>query len=122
MIFAVSAQPNLPQAPLALLDLLLKKGAHMTEYAILALLIRQALGPADAAGQLPRLALSWTLAVLYAATDELHQGFVAGRTATPVDVGIDAVGALVGLLTLLAAHRIRGAVDRSTARTAQRDH
>ena len=31
--------------------------------------------------------------VLYAATDELHQGFVGGRHASVVDVGIDAIGA-----------------------------
>jgi hypothetical protein len=32
------------------------------------------------------------LAVLYAASDELHQGFVAGRHAAAVDVGIGAAG------------------------------
>jgi len=37
---------------------------------------------------------AWALAVavLYAITDELHQGFVAGRHPAVVDVGIDATG------------------------------
>ena len=39
-----------------------------------------------------------TLAVLYAITDELHQGFVAGRHPSPVDVGIDATGALIAVV------------------------
>ena len=43
---------------------------------------------------------AWALAVavLYAITDELHQGFVAGRHASPVDVGIDATGALLAIV------------------------
>ena len=48
-----------------------------------------------AARQRPvRWSWAWALAlaVLYAASDELHQGFVAGRHAAAVDVGIDATG------------------------------
>ena len=37
------------------------------------------------------------LAVLYAITDELHQGFVAGRHPSAVDVGIEAAGALIAV-------------------------
>jgi len=42
---------------------------------------------------------AWALAltVLYAITDELHQGGVAGRDASAGDVGIDAAGALLAL-------------------------
>ena len=41
-----------------------------------------------------------TLAVLYAITDEFHQGGVAGRHAAAVDVGIDAAGALVAVMAI----------------------
>jgi VanZ family protein len=37
------------------------------------------------------------LAVLYAITEELHHGFVAGRHESAADVGIDAVGAAVAV-------------------------
>jgi VanZ family protein len=37
------------------------------------------------------------LTVGYAISDELHQGFVANRHPSPVDVGIDAVGALIAV-------------------------
>ena len=37
----------------------------------------------------------------YAATDELHQHFIRGRHASPVDVAIDAVGVALGMLVWL---------------------
>jgi VanZ family protein len=37
-------------------------------------------------------------ALAYAASDELHQHFVRGRHAAPVDVAIDAVGIAAGLV------------------------
>jgi VanZ family protein len=60
----------------------------MTEYAILAVLLVRALGS---------YAWAFGLAVTYAASDEVHQLFVRGRHGSPIDVGIDAVGALIGL-------------------------
>ena len=46
----------------------------------------------------------WRSAVFcafYAATDELHQFFVPGRVASPVDVAIDTVGAILGIVILI---------------------
>jgi VanZ family protein len=40
------------------------------------------------------------LAILYAITDEFHQGFVAGRHESAVDVGIDAAGALIAVVAV----------------------
>ena len=97
LIFVLSAQPDLPRAPSSLLDLLLKKGAHLTEYAVLAVLVRHALGPPLRLGVRPRVGLAWGITVLYAVTDEIHQAFVPGRTATVTDVAIDGLGALLGL-------------------------
>ncbi|HXW84167.1 MAG TPA: VanZ family protein [Candidatus Binataceae bacterium] len=68
---------------------LIRKCAHFTEYAILFwLLIR---GPM--AGR-PYLALG--LCVLYALSDEGHQIFVPGRTASLYDVALDSTGAAFG--------------------------
>ena len=47
---------------------------------------------------LEREAPALALGVLYAASDELHQAFVRGRHASPIDVAIDTVGLLIGLL------------------------
>ena len=39
--------------------------------------------------------------VLYAASDEFHQSFVPGRSPSIVDVGIDSLGVLTGILAVL---------------------
>jgi len=42
--------------------------------------------------------LAWGLCIFYAITDEIHQSFVPGRGPRVLDVGIDALGTLLGLL------------------------
>jgi len=88
VIFALSSIPHLG-TDLGTWDLVLRKCAHVTEYAVLAFLLARALD---------REAPALALAVLYAASDEFHQSFVRGRHASPVDVAIDTVGVLIGLL------------------------
>jgi VanZ family protein len=90
VIFAFSSIPSL-NSGLGTWDYVLRKGAHMTEYAILAVLLVRATG-----------SYVWALvfSVSYAATDELHQTFVRGRHGSPIDVAIDAAGALIGLAIL----------------------
>jgi VanZ family protein len=87
VIFAFSSIPSL-NSGLGTWDYVLRKGAHMTEYAVLACLLVRALGS---------FGWAFALAVPYAATHEFHQTFVRGRHGTPVDVAIDGVGALIGL-------------------------
>jgi VanZ family protein len=91
VIFTLSAIPSLSTG-LGTWDTILRKGAHLTEYAVLGGLLYRALG---------REALALVVGIAYAATDELHQYFVRGRHATPVDVAIDAVGVAVGMLLWL---------------------
>lgn len=77
-----------------------RKGAHMTEYAILAILIYTWLGR----WQMSRLRMfcaAVILASLYACSDEVHQLFVAGRAGRASDVLIDSAGAVVGLALFL---------------------
>ena len=91
VIFALSAVPHLSSG-LGTWDYVLRKCAHVTEYAILGALLLRALGrevPAFLAG------------VAYAASDELHQHFVSGRHSSAVDVAIDAAGLTLGLLAWL---------------------
>jgi len=94
LIFALSGVPSLG-TDLGVWDTVLRKLAHATEYAILAVLLTRALSPPAA----------WLGAVAFAVTDELHQALVPGRAARPLDVAIDATGALVGLLVLRQLRR-----------------
>jgi VanZ like protein len=90
VIFALSSIPSLSTG-LGLWDTVLRKLAHTGEYLVLGALLFRALGmatPAMLAG------------VAYAATDELHQHFVRGRHASPVDVGIDTLGLVAGILAV----------------------
>lgn len=77
------------------LHLLLRKAAHFTEYAVLALLWT---------GVLPRgksrLLLAFLLTTAYAVSDEIHQAFVPNRGPSPFDVLIDAAGAFTALAGL----------------------
>jgi VanZ family protein len=88
VIFALSSVPGLGTG-LGTWDLLLRKLAHVTEYAILGLLVVRAVG-----GALPAFALG----VAYAISDEIHQTFVPGRRGAPLDVLIDAAGVAAGIL------------------------
>jgi VanZ family protein len=100
MIFTFSAIPSL-NSGLGGWDYVLRKCAHMTEYAILAVLFRRAIG---------RDAPALLLASAYAVTDEFHQTLVPGRHGTLVDWAIDTVGALLGL-ALLRCWRRRGRAE-----------
>src|SRR5690349_2339955 len=82
LIFFLSAQPDL-NSGLGTWDLVLRKLAHMTEYALLFVLWRRALPGAS-----PWAAAA--IAIGYAITDELHQTQVEGRHGAPVDVLVDA--------------------------------
>jgi VanZ family protein len=88
LIFALSSVPHLSSG-LGTWDYILRKCAHVTEYAILGALLLRALG---------REVPAFLTGLAYAASDELHQHFVAGRHGSPVDVAIDAIGITFGLL------------------------
>ena len=109
LIFAFSAQPDLPRVPQSLVDLLVKKAAHTAEYAILAVLILRTSVPATGGLTRNPLLITWSLAVLYAVSDEIHQSVVPGRTAAALDVLIDGLGAALGLTVLHVVRRRRPA-------------
>ena len=88
LIFALSSIPDLGTG-LGGWDLVLRKLGHAAEFAVLGALLARAFGrswPAVAAG------------VVYAISDEVHQSFVAGREASALDVAIDVVGVVAGVL------------------------
>ena len=99
-------QALLPWATLSQLEFLHwlgRKTGHVTEYAILAWLWQRAFFKSGPAG-LPRSAQALSafgLTVAYAIFDELHQGWTGQRTASPLDVGLDAFGG-AGALTVVS--------------------
>ena len=83
---------------------LVRKAAHFTEFMALGQAVSCVLacalrgGPSWRAG-----ALALVLCALYAAADEYHQLFVAGRSGAVKDVMIDCGGALTGIVLSLIA-------------------
>ena len=91
----------LPGAAPATLDLLhgaIRKLGHVSEFAVLALLWYRSLTWGQQARK-PKAALTTlVLTIAFAGLDETHQAFVATRTASVIDVGWDALGALCGVV------------------------
>lgn len=105
VIFALSATPNLRVAQADDLDFIVRKAGHMAAFGILAVLLWRALGWSGA-----RRTMAWSLllTIAYAASDEFHQSFTAGRHASPMDVGIDSTGAAIALVAVVVWLHWRG--------------
>lgn len=84
-----------------------RKAAHMTEYAVLAVLILNGLYQfSPFAHRRSYYLLTQAGTSLYAATDEFHQRFVPGRSGNLMDVGIDSVGAVIALLIVFGLTKV----------------
>jgi len=93
VIFGFSSIPGKEMPSFGSWDLIVKKGAHVFGYALLALSLWYAQG-----FDRHRAWLALVLAVLYAVSDEFHQSFIAGRHPSWVDaLVIDGGGAAFAL-------------------------
>ncbi len=103
--------PHSPEETIVLIHGIIRKLAHVTEYFALGLLLYRAIH-----GQFESLKLSHgiiysLIIVLFCALgDEYHQSFVATRTSSIVDVGIDTFGGFLGLCVILLWNRTRRTV------------
>jgi VanZ family protein len=94
VIFGFSSITARDMPNFGLWDLIVKKGAHVLGYGLLALALWYSQG-----FDRRRWWLVLLLAVLYALSDEFHQSFVPGRHPSWVDaLVIDGSGAGLGLL------------------------
>lgn len=91
------------------MEFLLRKCAHMTEYAILGILIDIQMHCYQLFQKERKYVIAAVILVmLYACTDEFHQLFVAGRSGQFRDVMIDTCGGLIGILVYqVVKHRRR---------------
>lgn len=78
-----------------------RKAAHMTEYCALAIAISFPLYVYKVRG-IWLVLLAGMVCVGFAGLDEYHQSFVGGRGPSVKDVGIDSIGALIGIILVQA--------------------
>ena len=100
----------LPSASPETLDLLhavIRKGMHLLEFGVLALLWYRALSRSRTIWHGRMAVMALILVVSYAGLDEIHQLFVPGRTGTVMDVGWDSLGAAFALTVRHAIWRSR---------------
>ncbi len=97
LVFCLSHQPQLPTTPGG------DKTAHVIAYAILGFLCARALTSFDRG---LRWALATAASTLYGMTDEWHQSFVPGRTASGADLVADGIGAAIGAALFVGGHWI----------------
>ncbi len=86
----------------SVLHLPIRKFAHMSEYALLAITAMWAFY-----GMNKRYIIAFVVSVLFAVSDELHQLYVPDRAGTFVDVFIDAAGMCIGLIFYKVISRVR---------------
>lgn len=107
VIFAFSSIPSEDMPNFGGFDFSIKKFGHAFGYALLALAYRCGLERTDqvqasfisSVMHRNRSITAWLLAILFAATDELHQSFVPGRNPSLWDIFLfDNGGAILGLL------------------------
>ena len=103
-IFFLSSIPSLETPLTGTAGLLLRKGGHAVVFAVFFLLTRRSLQhflrEKESASATPPALL---LTLLFAAGDEWHQSLVPGRVGTPLDVGIDFLGAVLVITFLPGA-------------------
>jgi VanZ family protein len=91
-IFWLSSIPNLKSGLEQ--DFILRKIAHILEYAILTFLFLRALTKENLSiGKIVISSIVFSL--FYALTDEYHQTFIFGREGSLGDVGINSIGILI---------------------------
>ena len=84
-----------------LVHFLMRKGAHLTEYAILGWLIFRVIRGISTQPVMISFLIAVSICFAYACLDEFHQSFVPSRTASFRDVTYDSVGGTIGCLMYL---------------------
>jgi VanZ family protein len=94
VIFFLSSLPIIQDDSFETLDFIVKKSAHVIEYAVLFLLLSNALKPSQ-----KRFQNAFIIGLLYAFSDEIHQLFTPGRGGSLRDVLLfDNLGLILGWL------------------------
>lgn len=87
-----------------------RKCAHAAEYAVLGMLLMGAIS--EEKFRKKQIGICFGIGVCYAAIDEFHQLFVAGRAGRVTDVLIDSVGVTIGICFVIVERRLRNRIAK----------
>ena len=79
---------------------IIRKGAHLSIYTLVGILIMSFISTYEIHLKYKFL-ISILVGLIYAISDEIHQSFIPGRTASVIDVGIDTLGVVLGIILVL---------------------
>lgn len=79
---------------------IIRKGAHLSIYTLVGIFIMSFISTYKIHLKYKFL-ISILVGLIYASSDEIHQSFIPGRTASIIDVGIDTSGVLIGIMLVL---------------------
>lgn len=89
------------------IDYPIRKTAHMFEYALLSLFLAGAMIKDFKVLKIKKFLPVIAVGIVYAASDEIHQLFVPGRSGRVFDVFVDTLGMILALLALRLVCHIR---------------
>ena len=99
--FLLWLDPHISFKTIELVQLIVRKAGHVTEYAVLAALLWRVIRhhwPLVRRNFWRPATVALAVAIIFATTDEFHQSFYPSRGATAHDVVIDTMGAFIGLV------------------------
>lgn len=100
LIFFLSSQSHLPGPAGVAPNFLAHKIMHLFVYAVLYALLYRAVNYMQKKKTIKDWIVPFIFTTIYAATDEIHQGYVPGRTPAFHDIGYDILGASIAVLML----------------------
>ena len=87
------------------IESIIRKIAHFSLYTLVGLLLMAICSTYNINEKL-KVIISLSVGIFYAISDEIHQMFIAGRTAKPTDVFIDTLGVVLGILIIMLILKI----------------
>lgn len=82
------------------IESVIRKIAHFSMYTLVGLLLMSLLNTYKLK-EIHKIGISLIIGIIYAISDEIHQMFIAERTAKATDVMIDTFGVLFGILIVM---------------------